>query len=551
MGPTITTATGPATKAQPEDPYQLQQVRLFRVYNHYRVAISLVLSVLALVELDVFQPQYQLQVAYKTLIFAYLGLNLFLSLILVAGFTPEKRHTTVSILIDLLVLHGLLLFSNGITSGLANLIIISVAAGNILNPSRLGFFFAALAALGSLGLASWEAVTGSGGGDEIVRAGFLGILYFAVAFLLQNITRRLIHSEALATARAQSIVALESLNHQIIQRMRTGIIVADPTGSVKMANQAAGELLLGERRAFSSLEQLPEPLKERLDHWFQQPASRTAPFQSGPVSPVVQANFAHLDQNSGDLLLIFLEDTSKITQQAQQMKLASLGRLTAGIAHEIRNPLGAISHASQLLAESDTLADADRRMTEIIQRHTTRVNTIIENVLELSRRKQADASGHDLISWVQAQIETYRQDCDSACNITLEYTGAAPQAQFDASQMEQVLTNLIDNGLRYSEQQTGERTLKLSIGLIEDGERAYLDIRDQGPGIAPQQQSSIFEPFYTTEKQGTGLGLYLARELCEANQAQLALIERENGGCFRITFAHRQRVSLGAPHPER
>lgn len=537
---------GQPGRIEPSDPYLRQQGRLFRVYNHYRVAISLVLAALAVIEVDALQPQYRLESAYQGLVFAYLGLNFFIGLLLLAGSQPQKRHTTLSVLIDLFVLHGLLLFSSGITSGLANLIIISVAAGNILNPTRLGFFFAALAALGSLCLAGWESLNAGGGADEIVRAGFLGILYFGVAFLLQNITRRLIYSEALATEQAQSIVALERLNHQIIQRMRTGIIVADPSGAIKMANEAAGELLLGERRASQSLEQLPQPLKLRLESWFRQPSRRTEPFQAEVSTPNVQANFTRLDQDSGDLLLIFLEDTSKITQQAQQLKLASLGRLTAGIAHEIRNPLGAISHASQLLAESETLAEPDRRMTDIIQRHTLRVNTIIENVLELSRRKQANASIHNLQSWVAAQVQLYKQDCDRSCHIELEATTRDPLARFDASQMEQVLTNLMDNGLRYSEQQTGSRTLKLTIGLAEDGERAYLDIRDQGPGISQTQQASIFEPFYTTEKGGTGLGLYLARELCEANQAQLVLVNTGQGGCFRITFAHHQRMSFAS-----
>lgn len=533
------------TSLQADTPYRIQQARLFRVYNRYRVVISLVLVVLAAVDLDVFQPQYRLPAAYQALAIAYLGLNVFLALTLTAGFQTRPRHTTFSILIDLSVLHGLLYFSSGLTSGLTNLVIISVAAGNILNPSRLGILFAAVAALGTLGLAGWEVLNLNGSGDQIVRAGFLGTLYFAVAFVLQNITRRLIYSEALATERAQSIAALEQLNHQIIQRMRTGIIVADPTGQVRMANAAAGELLLGEREASRRLEHLPEPLKKRLDSWFRAPSDRTAPFQAHAATPIVQANFAHLDQESRDLLLIFLEDTSRITEQAQQLKLASLGRLTASIAHEIRNPLGAISHAAQLLAESETLAEPNRRMVDIIQRHTVRVNTIIENVLELSRRRQANATIQDLRHWLETQVASYRQECDQGADITLVPETPGPLlARFDTSQMEQVLTNLIDNGLRYSELKTGKRTLRLSIGLADDGERAYLDVRDQGPGIPPSQRAQIFEPFYTTEKGGTGLGLYLARELCEANQAQLVLINSDRGGCFRITFAHPQRMSL-------
>lgn len=536
-----------ASGDEPEDIHRHQKTRLFRVYNHYRLAISLVLVVLLVVDLEALQPQYRFPVFYQALVLGYFGLNAFIGFMLLAGFQPHTRHTTLSVLVDLLVLHGMLLFSGGITSGLANLIIISVAAGNILNPSRLGFFFAALAAIASLALAGWDSfVFRETGGDDIVRAGFLGILYFAVAFVLQNITRRLIYSEALASERAESIAALEHLNHQIIQRMRTGIIVANPKGEIKLANEAAGELLLGERLASRDLERLPAPLQERLRHWFDQPSSRTEPFQVDIASPVLQANFTRLEQESDERLLIFLDDTSKITQQAQQLKLASLGRLTAGIAHEVRNPLGAISHAAQLLAESETLTAPDHKMLDIIQRHAARVNTIIENVLELSRRRQPDARVHDLYSWTEERISSYQGDCDRDCDIVLATTRHRPQARFDSSQMEQVITNLIDNGLRYSEQATGKRTLVLSIGMAEDGERAYLDIQDHGPGISESQRASIFEPFYTTERSGTGLGLYLARELCEANQAQLALIDTGPGGCFRITFAHPQRQSLTA-----
>ncbi|QCF25111.1 sensor histidine kinase [Hydrocarboniclastica marina] len=538
----------PTVEIAPGQIQRHQKTRLFRVYNHYRLAISLVLVMLLIVDLEALQPQYRFPAFYQALVLGYFGLNAFIGFMLLAGFQPHSRHTTVSVLVDLLVLHGMLFFSSGITSALANLIIISVAAGNILNPTRLGFFFAALAAIGSLALAGWDAMVIGGGntGDDIVRAGFLGILYFGVAFVLQNITRRLIFSEALASERAESIAALERLNHQIIQRMRTGIIVADPQGEVKLANEAAGELLLGERRASRDLERLPTPLQERLERWFAQPSHRTEPFQVDIASPMLQANFTRLEQESDDRLLIFLDDTSKITQQAQQLKLASLGRLTAGIAHEVRNPLGAISHAAQLLAESDALNGPDRKMLDIIQRHAARVNTIIENVLELSRRRQPDARVHDLYLWTLERVTHYQNDCDQHSDISLEPGSHRPQARFDSSQMEQVLTNLIDNGLRYSEQETGARALDMSIGMAEDGERAYLDIRDRGPGISESQRASIFEPFYTTERTGTGLGLYLARELCEANQAQLALIDAGPGGCFRITFAHPQRQSLNA-----
>ncbi len=538
-----TSPTGSAQALYP--PGNWQQVKLFRIYNHYRLVVSLMLVGLLFVDPVAMEPRFRWQDYYQAGVVSYLALNAFIGMTLLAGFQPSQRHITLSILLDILIMHGLLISSTGITNGLANLVIISVAAGNILTPSRMGTFYAALAALCSLGISSWAVLVLDESGDDIVRAGSLGILYFAAAFILQNISRRMMRSEALASSRARSIAELEQINQQIIQRMRTGILVLDRSGQIRLANAAAEELLFGTPGAEDSARVqsrvLPQPLKLGLEDWLKNPRKRIAPFQSAPTSPLLQANFTQLDQEQGELILVFVDDMSKVTQQAQQMKLASLGRLTAGIAHEIRNPLGAISHAAQLMEESPSLDEGDQRMLDIIRRHSRRVNGIIENVLELSRRKAANAELVDIPVWLQEFRRDFLQtqdDQSSPVRIDLVIDPDVPAARFDKSQIEQVLVNLCDNGLRYSQQQCGEKHIKLSAGTTEDGERAYLDVRDYGPGISKEHRSSVFEPFFTTDKSGTGLGLYLARELCESNQAHLSLVEDDQPGCcFRITFA--------------
>ncbi|SFN45343.1 sensor histidine kinase [Marinobacter pelagius] len=542
----MTGSTSPTGSAQALNlPGNWQQVKLFRIYNHYRLVVSLMLVGLLFIDPVAMEPRFRWQDYYQAGVVSYLALNAFIGMTLFAGFQPSQRHITLSILLDILIMHGLLISSTGITNGLANLVIISVAAGNILTPSRMGTFYAALAALCSLGISSWAVLVLDESGDDIVRAGSLGILYFAAAFILQNISRRMMRSEALASSRARSIAELEQINQQIIQRMRTGILVLDRTGQIRLANAAAEELLFGTPGAEDSGQVqnrvLPQPLKLGLEDWLKDPRKRVAPFQSASTSPLLQANFTQLDQEQGDLILVFVDDMSKVTQQAQQMKLASLGRLTAGIAHEIRNPLGAISHAAQLMEESPSLDEGDKRMLDIIRRHSRRVNGIIENVLELSRRKAANAELVDIPVWLQEFRRDFLQtqdDQSSPVRIDLVIDPDVPAARFDKSQIEQVLVNLCDNGLRYSQQQCGEKHIKLSAGTTEDGERAYLDVRDYGPGISKEHRSSVFEPFFTTDKSGTGLGLYLARELCESNQAHLSLVEDDQPGCcFRITFA--------------
>lgn len=547
MAQTTTPDQQPITDTPPSN----QRGRLFRIYNHYRVVVSVILVALLFVDPINFDSRFRAMDYYQAGVVCYLAINGFIALIMLAGFQPRSRHITVSILMDILLLHGLLITSTGITNGLANLVIVSVAAGNILTPTRIGTFYAALGAICSLGISAWSVLVFNDSADEIVRAGSLGILYFAAAFILQYISRRMLRSEALASSRARSIAELEQINRQIIQRMRTGILVLDRFGRIRVANAAAEELLFGTGTEDSKLpsrgRNLPRPLRRGLDAWLKDPARRTEPFQATQTSPVVQANFTQLDQQRGDQILVFIDDMSRVTQQAQQMKLASLGRLTAGIAHEIRNPLGAISHASQLMNESPNLDDGDRKMLDIIERHSRRVNGIIENVLDLSRRRAADTDLIDVDQWLSAfrddYLQTQSNEHQKSDEILLRTERKLPLARFDVSQIEQVMVNLFDNGLRYSKQATGERRIELYAGVTADGERAYVDVRDFGPGIAPEHRVSVFEPFFTTDKSGTGLGLYLARELCEANQAHLSLVDdNQPGCCFRITFAHHGRM---------
>lgn len=186
-------------------------------------------------------------------------------------------------------------------------------------------------------------------------------------------------------------------------------------------------------------------------------------------------------------------------------------------------------------------------MLDIIERHSRRVNGIIENVLDLSRRRAAHSDLIDVSHWLSAfrdeYLQTQNNEHQSPAHIELRAETNLPPARFDVSQIEQVMVNLCDNGLRYSEQASGERRVELYTGATADGERTYVDVHDFGPGIPQEQRVSVFEPFFTTDKSGTGLGLYLARELCEANQAHLSLMDdNQPGCCFRITFAHHGRM---------
>jgi two-component system sensor histidine kinase PilS (NtrC family) len=263
-----------------------------------------------------------------------------------------------------------------------------------------------------------------------------------------------------------------------------------------------------------------------------------------PDGPLLQPSFIPLQRSGEQHTLIFLDDISQVTQQAQQLKLASLGRLTAGIAHEIRNPLGAISHAAQLLQESEDLEEPDRRLAQIIQDHSRRMNTVIENVLQLSRRRQAEPQLLDLKYWLHRFASEFRSSARPDQTLHLETQSGSLQTRMDPHQLTQILSNLVQNGLRYSAQKHQLGQVWLKLYRDPESDLPTLEVLDDGPGVPVDQMQHIFEPFYTTDNKGTGLGLYISRELCESNQARLDYKLREGGGsCFRITFAHPRKLS--------
>ena len=226
------------------------------------------------------------------------------------------------------------------------------------------------------------------------------------------------------------------------------------------------------------------------------------------------------------------------------MKLASLGRLTASIAHEVRNPLGAISHAGQLLHESVSVSGDDKRMIEIILDHCNRINLIIEDVLDASRHDDTSGKRISINEWLPRFIENYKATHEACDEIELVLETDDIQVNVITGQLEQVLNNLFDNGLRYSKQQTGVATLEVRAGIETNaGEsQPFVHIIDDGPGIDEEAEVLLFEPFHTTEATGTGLGLYISKELCEANQSQLVFSRTENNkSCFSIYFSHPDR----------
>jgi two-component system sensor histidine kinase PilS (NtrC family) len=247
------------------------------------------------------------------------------------------------------------------------------------------------------------------------------------------------------------------------------------------------------------------------------------------------------NQRSGPVL-VFLEDTSLMNARVQQSKLASLGRLSASIAHEIRNPVGAMSHAGQLLAESEAMTADDLRLTEIIRTHADRVSHIIDNVLQLSRRESSRPEELQLEPWLNDFAAEFTRTLElQEGELSVAEAAEGLAVRMDPSHLRQILWNLCDNAVKYASE-TGGILVELKAGRSLRHDRPYLEVLDQGHGVNPQTVDKIFEPFYTDKSGGTGLGLYISRELCELNRATLVYQARDGGGSiFRIIFSDSAR----------
>jgi len=448
------------------------------------------------------------------------------------------------VIVDIVAVIVLMHASGGITSGLGGLLVVFVGATSLIMPMRVPSFFAAVAALAILGEQVFSQLGGFSTSSEYPAAGILGAIIFAISMSARPLASRIQASEALARQRGVDLANLSELNEYIVQHLRESIVVVDAEDRVRLINTSAAKLLgAPDRAAGRSIGQFAASLGGFIRLW------RSNPQQSGHQElesseeggrAKIIAHLAPLgndDERRGPAL-IFLEDAGVMNARVQQSKLASLGRLSASIAHEIRNPVGAMSHAGQLLAESESLDDDDLRLTEIIRGNAERVSHIIDNVLQLSRRESSRPQLLQLEPWLREFVDEFVRTLElHEGELTIVEVPEGLAVRMDPSHLRQVLWNLCDNAVKYASE-TGGILVELKAGAAGQNRRPFLEVLDQGHGVDPDNLDKIFEPFYTDKHGGTGLGLYISRELCELNRASLSAQPRPGGGSvFRIVFA--------------
>lgn len=464
----------------------------------------------------------------------YIAFTLLSFLPILQRLIPFNLQLAVYVSADVVVVVLMLYASGGISSGLGLLLLPSLAAAGLMSRGRVTLFFAAVASLGVLGEHAYEVAMLYGNTALFFQAGLLSISYFATAWLAHMLAKRAVAIEVIAAQREVDLANMAQVNQLIIQDMQDGVLVIDERGIIRQINSRAEETLgpisIDTREV--KLQEYSPLLASRLEQWRRDPETRFDPMRTIVGQKSTAARFMPVARARDVGVVIFLEDMSRIQKQAQQLKLASLGRLTANIAHEIRNPLSAINHATELLIEDTQHSGGQTRLLQIIHDNTKRLDRMVQDVLKLNRRDRALREKFGLSEYLQTFAGEFAEIEKVARGVIRIETEIEPRIAFDRSHLNQIMWNLCRNALRYCKKTDG--SIRLCVrpgartGTIE------LSVIDDGQGVAEALRGHLFEPFFTTASSGTGLGLYIAREICEANGATLDYVEGSIGAQFSM-----------------
>ncbi|MGI9027031.1 MAG: two-component system sensor histidine kinase NtrB [Burkholderiaceae bacterium] len=509
----------------------------------------------------------------------------------------RQRHfylqLAAQLFVDVIGLTILMSASGGTKSGLALLMLLPIAGSAILSPASLALGFAAICSLAILLESVWREFRYGDSSSSLLLAGLFGIASFAIAIVMNRLAARLIVQERIARQRGYDLRAQIEINRLVVADMQDGVLILAADGTPRAANAAALRMLhLDDARAlvldgwrghpggtaisrqFVAWRSSGGTIGESFDltsHW---PGTRDESNDAEGPSGIADADLGDAGAEDGlsgrrlrvrfvapegDALasgryVVFLEDLLRVEQRAQQLKLAAMGRLTASIAHEIRNPLAAIVHAGALLEEEtgDQLGlqfgardmVGAQRMVSIVRENAQRLNRIVEEILQLSRRGPVNVEVIALDPWLSRLVEEFCRTQGCARSVIELTMRGNPVIHFNGEHLRQVLVNLLSNAVRYATGREGSVTIRVNVltnprlthstalsldgsggdradELSSMGERIELAVQDDGPGIDRATRANLFEPFFTTHHRGTGLGLYLARELCLANDATL------------------------------
>jgi len=521
------------------------------LFARYRLVIAVILGLMywGFQRFQVLSPQAPAMAIWTLAIYLLAGAAVLAAAQMRIPSVPY--HLAGQVVLDVIAMTMLMHASGGIKSGIGLLLLVSLAAAGLVARGRHAFFHAAVAALAILLEQSWQLLRNEASAADYFQAGMLAGSYFVIAGLGFTLARYARGAEQIAAARGVDLANLAQINELVIRDMQDGFVVVDEHGVIRQHNPQSETLIGGLDMANErSLADTAPALAKLLAEWREQPNRIFAILRDARTQRDYQVRFVAIGDQATSPTVIFIEDAGRIRAQAQQMKLVALGRLTASIAHEIRNPLSSINHAAELLHEVSERNPEDQRLLTIIQANAHRLDRMVEEVLYLNRRDRAQQEAID----AKHYLEQFARDFCANEKIDLDVIAlkitTTCRLIFDRSHFDQIVWNLVRNARRHGRGQAQSITILLREAA--DADNLVMEIFDDGPGVSAEALAHLFEPFFTTDASGTGLGLYIARELAEVNGARLeyagaqmqwtaAAIQSE-GACFRLII---KRESAG------
>ena len=526
---------------------------LLGLFARYRLVIAVILGLMywGFQRFQVLSPQAP-ELAGWTLAFYFLAAAATMAAAY-RRFPAVAYHLTGQVALDVIAMTLLMHASGGVKSGIGLLLLVSLAAAGLVARGRHAFFHAALAALAILLEQSWQFLHVESSGADFFQSGLLAGSYFVIAGLGFTLAKYAHGAEQIAEARGVDLANLAQINELVIRDMQDGFVVVDEAGVIRQHNPQSEALVAGLADGNEkTLAEAAPTLAKVLSEWRSDPRHIFAMLRDPDTKRDYQVRLVAVGDLTASPTVIFIEDAGRIRMQAQQMKLVALGRLTASIAHEIRNPLSSINHAAELLHEVSDRRPEDQRLLTIIQDNAHRLDRMVQEVLYLNRRDRAHAEPIDAKLYLEHFVRDFCANEKVPREMFVLEISTTRRPIFDRSHLDQVLWNLVRNARRHGRGQP--KSVTISLRNAPEADKLLLEIRDDGPGVPVEALPHLFEPFFTTDASGTGLGLYIARELAEVNGARLEYVgaqragaagtdtNNESGACFRLAVTGERAI---------
>jgi len=513
----------------------LDRLRILKYFSVYSALITIGLMSLFFMDIDLdFLGQASPKIYPMVLSLHAVMTIVFMVLAFSVG-QAHYDHLIAFFLIDITLVAGLI-FSSGSGTSLSYLMVINIAVGNALVSGQKGFLLSAWATICLVYVEYYFQQKGLE--YNYVNAGTLGVIFFVSALIIQALVKRLHLSVDINRLQADNLLSMEQLTKLVLKRLETGVLVIDEHSNIIFQN-AAAQKLLGYPGAIRSL---PEKLQVRYEQYLKFPKYKPEPFKAGPTTAKVQIMFAPLMPGTDRGTVIFIEDTNVVYQQAQQLKQQSLGKLSASIVREIREPMKGIYQIAKSMTKS-LVASGDKDNQLRIKNHSMRIDRIIRNVQSLSNTKASEYEKTPIGKWMYALTKNLESGLLKNIVLQVKINRQPMDVICDRSQIQQAIINILENAVYFSKQKNGDAArIIILVGQNKITCETVIEIQDNGYGVGLDDLDHIFEPFYTSEDNKSGLGLYLARQFCEMNMARLDYVAAQQGARFRITFPDAEQV---------